>query len=113
VVAWLAGLGVVLSLVLAQGAGEIAAALALVGASAGLPGIAHLATLLADTLGWRALLRPAARPSLAALLWQRWIGASIKVSCRWRRSAATSCAPACSPAAGRRAPPPGRASWST
>jgi hypothetical protein len=111
VVAWLAGLGVVLSLVLAQGAGEIAAALALVGASAGLPGIAHLATLLADTLGWRALLRPAARPSLAALLWQRWIGAST-ASCRWRRSAATSCAPACSPAAGRRAPP-GRASWST
>jgi putative membrane protein len=61
--------------VVAHGAPEIAAAFALAGWSACLPGGAHLGALLADTLGWRALLRPP--PGLGALLAARWIGASV------------------------------------
>jgi putative membrane protein len=77
VLAWLAGLALVVFLVLSQDAAGLAAALALAGWGALWRGLAPFGTLLADTLGWRALLRPAARPPLAALLAQRWIGASI------------------------------------
>jgi putative membrane protein len=77
VVAWVAGLALTAVLIAAQGAAEIAAAFALAGWSATVLGGAHLGTLLADTLGWRALLRPAQRGPLRALLVKRWIGASI------------------------------------
>jgi putative membrane protein len=77
VVAWLAGLGLIVLLVLAQGAAEITAAFALAGWSAAALGLAHLGTLLADTLGWRALLWPPHRRSLSSLLVKRWIGASV------------------------------------
>jgi hypothetical protein len=75
--AWLAGLGLIVVMIAAQGAAEIAAAFALAGWSATALGVAHLGTLLADTLGWRALLRPAHRGPLVALLVKRWIGVSI------------------------------------
>jgi putative membrane protein len=77
VLAWLAGLGLIIVLIAAQGAAEIAAAFALAGWSATALGVAHLGTLLADTLGWRALLRRAHRGPLPALLLKRWIGSSI------------------------------------
>jgi putative membrane protein len=77
VFAWLAGLGLIVVLIAAQGAAEIAAAFAVAGWSAAALGVAHLGTLLADTVGWRALLRPAHRGALPALLVNRWIGASI------------------------------------
>jgi putative membrane protein len=63
--------------VLARGAGEVAAAFALAGWGALALGLAYLATLLADTLGWRALLWPAPRRSLSSLLVKRWIGSSV------------------------------------
>ncbi|HSA81584.1 MAG TPA: lysylphosphatidylglycerol synthase domain-containing protein [Geminicoccaceae bacterium] len=77
VFAWLVGLGLIVVLIVAQGADEIAAAFALAGWSAAALGLTHLGTLLADTLGWRALLRPAHGRPLPALLVKRWIGSSI------------------------------------
>ena len=77
ILAWLVGLGLMVVLIVAQGAGEIAAAFALAGWSATALGVVHLGTLLADTLGWRALLRPAQSRPLPELLVKRWIGASI------------------------------------
>lgn len=75
--AWLAGLALVIFLILSQDGAALAAALGLAGWGAAALGLAHLITLLADTLGWRALLQPAQRPALASLLRKRWIGASI------------------------------------
>ena len=75
--AWLAGLALVVWLILSHDAAALAAALGLAGWGAAALGPAHLVTLLADTLGWRALLQPARRPALLSLLRKRWIWASI------------------------------------
>jgi putative membrane protein len=77
VFAWLAGLGLTVLLIAAQGAAEVAGALELAGWSALALGLAHLGTLLADTLGWRALLWPPHRRPLSSLLVKRWISMSI------------------------------------
>jgi putative membrane protein len=77
VFAWLAGLGLIVLLIAAQGAAEVAGAFELAGWSALALGLAHLGTLLADTLGWRALLWPPHRRPLSSLLVKRWIGMSI------------------------------------
>ncbi len=53
------------------------AALAAVGWSALVLGLAYLLTLLADTLGWRALLRGSKQPGLRSLLVKRWIATSV------------------------------------
>jgi predicted MFS family arabinose efflux permease len=72
--AWLLDLGLIAALIAAHNAGEVAEAIALAGWSIGLVGLAHLGALLADTLGWRALLPPARRPALRAMMANRWIG---------------------------------------
>jgi putative membrane protein len=75
--AWLVGLGLIAGLIAANDVDQVAAAVALAGWSIGLIGLAHLGTLLADTLGWRALLRPPQQPPLRLMVVQRWIGSSV------------------------------------
>lgn len=76
-VAWLLGLALIAGLIGAHGFSQIAAALALAGWSMVLIGVVHLGVPLADTLGWRALLRPLERPGFGSILVRRWIGGSI------------------------------------
>jgi putative membrane protein len=75
--AWLVGLGLIAGLIAANDVDQVTAAVALAGWSIGLIGLAHLGTLLADTLGWRALLGPAQQPPLRLMIIKRWIGSSI------------------------------------
>ena len=75
--AWLVGLGLLAGLIAANDVDQVTAAVALAGWSIGLIGLAHLGTLLADTLGWRALLKPPQRPALRSMAIKRWIGSSI------------------------------------
>jgi hypothetical protein len=75
--AWLLALGLVAGLIAATHHREVAAAIAVAGWSLGLVLLVHLGTLIADTLGWQALLPAAGRPALCALLVKRWIGAAV------------------------------------
>jgi putative membrane protein len=75
--AWLTGLALIVLLVAAQGAADVTEALALAGWSALALGLAHVGTLLADTLGWRALLWPPHQQPLPSLLIKRWVGMSV------------------------------------
>ena len=75
--AWLAGLGLIAGLIAATDVDQVAAAVGLAGWSIGLIGLAHLGTLLADTLGWRALLRSPEQPPLRSMVIRRWIGSSV------------------------------------
>jgi putative membrane protein len=75
--AWLVGLGLVAGLIATHDFGAITAAFALAGWSIALVGLAHLGTLLADTIGWRALVAQPQRPPLGSMLVKRWIGASV------------------------------------
>jgi putative membrane protein len=75
--AWLIGLGLIAGMIAAFGADQVTAAVALAGWSLGLIGLAHLGTLLADTLGWRALLWPPQQPPLWPMVVSRWIGSSV------------------------------------
>ncbi|MGH6899276.1 MAG: lysylphosphatidylglycerol synthase domain-containing protein [Geminicoccaceae bacterium] len=75
--AWLVGLGLVAGLIATQNQGDIAAAITVAGWSIALVGLAHLGTLLADTLGWRALFAKPHQPPLGSMMVKRWIGASV------------------------------------
>ncbi|HEX6113128.1 MAG TPA: flippase-like domain-containing protein [Geminicoccaceae bacterium] len=75
--AWLVGLGLIAGLIGAQDLHQVGAALALAGWSMILIGVVHLGVLLADTLGWRALLQRSERPSFKAMVVHRWIGSSV------------------------------------
>jgi putative membrane protein len=75
--AWLVGLCLMAGLIASRNLEEITAAIALAGWRLGLVALAHFGTLLADTLGWRALLRKAHRPGLGPMFAKRWIGSSI------------------------------------
>lgn len=75
--AWLLGLALIAALIAWHGAAEVTAAIALAGWGIAAIGLAHLGTLLADTLGWQTLLRRSGRPSLRVLMLQRWICSSI------------------------------------
>jgi putative membrane protein len=75
--AWLVGLGLIAGLIGVHDFDQVVAALSLAGWSMTLIGIVCIGVLLADTLGWRALLQPSERPSLGAMLVRRWIGGSI------------------------------------
>jgi putative membrane protein len=77
VFAWLVGLGLIAGLIGVHDFDQVVAALSLAGWSMTLIGIVCIGVLLADTLGWRALLQPSERPSLGAMLVRRWIGGSI------------------------------------
>ena len=76
-ISWLFGLALLAGLILYWGAGDVAAALALAGAGVLVVLPVNLGTLVADTLGWRALLAQRPRPALGALTAMRWVGASI------------------------------------
>lgn len=75
--AWVAGLILFVGLIVYQGLGDIVAVLT--GAGWGLLWVTgfHLAPLIADALGWRALLPRDRRCSVAELSWMRWICESI------------------------------------
>ena len=74
---WLVGLGLIAGLIGVHDFDQVVAALSLAGWSMTLIGIVCIGVLLADTLGWRALLQPSERPSLGAMSVRRWIGGSI------------------------------------
>lgn len=76
-IAWLLGLGVIAGLIGVHDFDQVVAALSLAGWSMPVIGVVCIGVLLADTLGWRALLRPPERPSLGAMLVRRWIGGAI------------------------------------
>jgi putative membrane protein len=75
--AWLVGIGLVAGLIATQNLGDLTAALAVAGWSIALVGLAHLGTLLADALGWRALFARPHRPPLGSMVVKRWIGTSV------------------------------------
>ena len=75
--AWLVGLSLVAGLIATQNLGDITAAITVAGWSIALVGLTHLGTLLADTLGWRALLAKRHRPRLGPMMVQRWRGSSV------------------------------------
>jgi putative membrane protein len=77
-IAFLAGLSMFVLLIGYYGIGDIAAALAVAGAS-GLALIAavHLLPLSAEAMGWGFLFDRARRPSFRRLLWGRWIGEAV------------------------------------
>jgi len=76
---WAMGAGLVLfvGLVVYQGAGDIASAVA--GAGWGLAWVTvyQFIPMLAEGLGWRCLLPVSHRPPLRTVVWARWIGQSI------------------------------------
>lgn len=74
---WLLGLGLIALLIGYQGLDQITGAFALAGAGLLLVLLAYFGTLVADSLGWRALLVGPCRRSLATLLVKRWIGISV------------------------------------
>ena len=74
---WLLGLGLIAGLIAASEVDRVTAGVALAGWSIGLIALAHLGTLLADTLGWHALLAPAQQPPLRTMIIWRWICGSI------------------------------------
>lgn len=76
-VGWLLGLALLAGLILYWGAADVGAALAVAGAGALVVLPVNLGTLIADSLGWRALIARLPRPSLAALTAIRWVGTSI------------------------------------
>lgn len=76
-VAWLLGLGLIVALILAQDTAKIAAALAVAGWGAAWLGLVYLGTLLADALGWQAVLSRSHPRALGSLLVRRWISTSI------------------------------------
>lgn len=71
------GLALFLYLVVTQGIAEVATVLGAAGW--GLLGVAlfHLVPMAADTVGWRHLIPPERRRSLATLLWARWVGEAV------------------------------------
>jgi putative membrane protein len=75
--AWLVGLGLIIALIGAHDLDQVVAALRLAGWSMILIGLVHIGVLLADTLGWRAVLRQNERPSFKAMALYRWIGSSV------------------------------------
>jgi hypothetical protein len=62
------GLGLLAGLIGAHNLDQVAAALALAGWSMSLIGVVHVGVLLADTLGWRALLQRTERPPSTAIV---------------------------------------------
>lgn len=74
---WLAGIALFLGLIAYHGAGDLVAAIAAVGWGLAWIVAYRLVPMLADTLGWRALLpRPHQRP-LLQMLRLRWIGDAV------------------------------------
>lgn len=77
-IAFIAGLTIFVALMIYHGVGDIAAALAVAGAS-GLALIAasHLIPLASEAIGWGFLFERDRRPGFRTLLWGRWIGEAV------------------------------------
>lgn len=71
------GVALFTALLVHEGVGEVVAALAVGGW--GLLGVAlfHLGPMLADAVGWRALLPAVRRPAVSTMLFARWVGESV------------------------------------
>jgi glycosyltransferase 2 family protein len=77
-IAWLLGLGLVVALVLHEGAGALTHAMALAGVGLFAAPLAHLPSLFVDTLGWWVLLSgERSRPGFTWLLLFRWVGVAV------------------------------------
>ena len=72
----LAGLALFVALLVHQGVRDVGAALTAVGPGLLVVALFHLAPMLGDALGWRALF-PALRPPVSLVLFARWIGESV------------------------------------
>lgn len=78
VVAGLLGLFLFTGLILWEGAGDVATALATAGWGLAAVTLFHLVPLLADTAAWRLLFPPAPRrPGFSRVAWARWIGDAV------------------------------------
>ncbi|MGH8502324.1 MAG: flippase-like domain-containing protein [Gammaproteobacteria bacterium] len=75
--AWLAGLGLFIGLTVYQGLGDVLQVLGDAGWGLMWITVFHLAPLLLDVLGWRALLPRIDRQSFSELMWIRWVGESV------------------------------------
>jgi putative membrane protein len=65
------------ALVLRQGVGSVAAAVASVGSGILVILLLHLAQVTADGMGWRAVLAGEPRPAAGLFVWGRWIAESM------------------------------------
>ena len=74
---WIAGMLCVVALVVQTGAHETGAVLASAGWGIAAVAAFHLLPLVADALGWRALVTRNARPSVRGAAWNRWLGESV------------------------------------
>ena len=74
---WLAGIALFLGLIAYHGAGDLVAAIAVVGWGLAWVVAYRLVPMLADTLGWRALLSGPHQRPLLQMLRLRWIGDSV------------------------------------
>jgi len=71
------GLALLVALVVGQGIGDLARALAGAGWWLAVLVALHTLPLLADAMAWRALIASPARPSIATAVLVRWIGESV------------------------------------
>jgi len=74
---FLVGLTAVVLLIAWQGAGAVAQAFAAAGWGLIVVVAYHLVPMSADMMGWRRVIRPADRPSIATMLRARWIGEAV------------------------------------
>jgi putative membrane protein len=71
------GVALCVALVVRQGVGSVAAAVASVGSGILAILLLHLAQLTADGMGWRAVLAGEPRPPASLFVWGRWIAESV------------------------------------
>jgi putative membrane protein len=71
------GVALCVALVVRQGVGSVAAAIASVGSGILAILLLHLAQVTADGMGWRALLAGEPRPPAGLFVWGRWIAESV------------------------------------
>jgi putative membrane protein len=77
IAAFAAGAALFTALLLREGVREVAAALAVAGPGIAAVALFHLVPLLADALGWRALIARDVRASVGTVAVARWIGESV------------------------------------
>ncbi len=75
--AWTVGLGLIAVLIVQQDDVDLLGAMAVAGWWFPVFFLSYAATLLLDSMGWRALLPKGARAGLIALALRRWVGVSI------------------------------------
>jgi putative membrane protein len=71
------GVALFVAVIARQGMREVGAALAVAGPGLLVVALFHLVPLLGDALGWRALLAPAIRPSVGAMVLARWVAEAV------------------------------------